>query len=359
MKNIHTTEPSLKANVEKGKPLFGWTWHPANSKKLSNGKMHGTAFQCQVQARFGRGAPAIFLYLNNYRTSDGKVYIPMGVPNIGVGITEGIAMVVAEELGAKYEDIIAFNGAYEPLAPTSPAPGSMFPDTAFAAKEAALNLKDQLCKAAAKKFGVNPEDMDTADSTIFVKADPTKKVAFKDIGSFAAFSQDFPANYGTQYISDDFIYPSTAIPGAIYNMNTMYCEVEVATETGQIDVKKLLGVTDPGKCIRPSSYNNQAEGLLDWTIGANMFEDFVWDKDTGVLLTGNSLDYKIPSLLDCDMKEHAYVETRNGGGAYGSVGIAEFFHSYIIIVLAVHNVIGKWVSPPLTPDKVLKALGKA
>jgi hypothetical protein len=30
-----------------------------------------------------------------------------------------------------------------------------------------------------------------------------------------------------------------------------------------------------------------------------------------------------------------------------------------LIICAIHNAIGKWVDPPATPDKILKALGKA
>jgi CO/xanthine dehydrogenase Mo-binding subunit len=90
-----------------------------------------------------------------------------------------------------------------------------------------------------------------------------------------------------------------------------------------------------------------------------MTEEYIYDKDTGVLLNGNAIEYKIPTRLECDKIERTFVETRSGGGAYGSTGTAEFFHDYAVVCLAVHNAIGKWVSPPLTPDKVLKALGKA
>jgi CO/xanthine dehydrogenase Mo-binding subunit len=30
-----------------------------------------------------------------------------------------------------------------------------------------------------------------------------------------------------------------------------------------------------------------------------------------------------------------------------------------LVICAIQNAIGKWVDPPATPDKVLKALGKA
>ena len=30
-----------------------------------------------------------------------------------------------------------------------------------------------------------------------------------------------------------------------------------------------------------------------------------------------------------------------------------------MVIIAIHNAIGVWVDPPATPDKILKALGKA
>jgi len=351
LKNIHTTEPSLKACIDAGKTLIDWNWHPANSKRLPNGRMHGLAAQAQVQARFGSRA-LIYMYLNTLGYADGKVYIPLGVPDIGVAMAESIAMVVAEELGARYEDVIANYAQYDPMSPNRLAFGSYGPCNAFSAKEAALDMKEMVCKAGAAKLKVTPEEVDTKDSTVYVKADLTKSIAFDELGPFFASydgaAVDWPGGIKSVDEGDK-----------IYTMNAMFCEVEVDTDTGQVEIINLPCVPDAGKMIRPQSWENQLEGLLIWTIGQNMTEEYIWDKESGVLLNGSALEYKIPTLLDCDRIEHTTVETRSGGGAYGSVGIAEFVHSYVMVALAVHNAIGKWVSPPLTPDKVLAALGKA
>jgi len=388
-KNSLTTEPSLKALLEKSRPLFDWNWHPTNSKKLLNGKMHGISALVQAQPRSGsRGGhwmnPNMCMYFNNWTEpggalGDGKIYIPFSVPDYGLGQLEGIAMVVAEELGAKYEDVIPKYAVYDTPLPCSPAMGSIFSDTAYAAKECALNLKQYILESASRQLSwrkpveIKPEELDIEDSEVYVKADPAKRIAFKnlDIYNLVVSFSGYPDDHGEftphaheakggKYSSVDFVYTFGEDRNPLQTQNIMMCEVEVDTETGQVEIKKLLGVTDPGKCIRPTSYNNQAEGLLDWTIATNMYEDFVFDKETGVLLNCNdALEYKIPTRLECNMKEHDYVETRCAFGGYGSTGISEFFHSYVMVALAVHNAIGKWVNCPLTPDKILAALGKA
>jgi CO/xanthine dehydrogenase Mo-binding subunit len=80
------------------------------------------------------------------------------------------------------------------------------------------------------------------------------------------------------------------------------------------------------------------------------------------MLNGNLLDYKIATLLDVGPIETLLVETGMGYGPYGLVGIGEDIGSVVpaLIGPAVHNAIGRWVDDfPITPDKVLKALGKA
>jgi xanthine dehydrogenase molybdenum-binding subunit len=80
------------------------------------------------------------------------------------------------------------------------------------------------------------------------------------------------------------------------------------------------------------------------------------------MLNGNLLNYKIPTMLDIGPIDTLLVETGMGYGPYGVVGIGEDVATIapILIAPAVHNALGKWVTDlPLTPDRVLKALGKA
>ncbi len=54
-----------------------------------------------------------------------------------------------------------------------------------------------------------------------------------------------------------------------------------------------------------------------------------------------------------------FLETRAGNAAYGASGISHSLANTHLVIMAIHNAIGKWVDPPATPDKILKALGKA
>jgi xanthine dehydrogenase molybdenum-binding subunit len=75
------------------------------------------------------------------------------------------------------------------------------------------------------------------------------------------------------------------------------------------------------------------------------------------------LDYKIATMLDiAGPIDTILVETGMGYGAYGVVGIGEDIGTVLPALLgpAVFNAIGLWIDDfPLTPNRILKALGKA
>ena len=96
-------------------------------------------------------------------------------------------------------------------------------------------------------------------------------------------------------------------------------------------------------------------------LGRGLTEEMVWDPQTGVLLNRNLLDYKYATLLDYPKADCITVETGLGHGPYGSTGIGENTATMIPALLgpAVYNAIGIRIDDfPITPARVLKALGK-
>jgi len=92
--------------------------------------------------------------------------------------------------------------------------------------------------------------------------------------------------------------------------------------------------------------------------GGGLSEEFIYDKETGVKLHTNMFEYKKPTILDFGPIETHAVETRSGNACYGASGISHCMAAPLLPVCAVANAIGQWIAPPVTPDKVLKALGK-
>ncbi|MCX8032539.1 MAG: molybdopterin-dependent oxidoreductase [Thermoleophilia bacterium] len=356
LKNCHTPEPSLKLCIEIGKAAFGWEekWHTAGTRRLPNGKMHGVAFRYHDAPRHSHANYSCTIAIR----ADGKVYVPSRGPWRGVYCDDAVAMVVAEELGALPEDVII---KYDMWASFTSQGGGSDGGAAstWVAKEAAIDLKALLLAEAARKLGGKPDDYDTRDSRVYLKSDPNRHWGFEYfvIDPATGWQRDLVATYtGQPPGSVWFVMPRYSV---LNTMSVVFCEVEVDTETGDVDITRWVVVHDAGKAIRPSSIEGNIEGMIIAGTGTAKMEELVWDKDTGVLLNGNDLEYKIPTIMDVGEIEPIIVETRTGNGCYGATGIGHSIVDKGLVACAVQNAIGVWIDDlPITPAKVLKALGK-
>jgi xanthine dehydrogenase molybdenum-binding subunit len=137
-------------------------------------------------------------------------------------------------------------------------------------------------------------------------------------------------------------------------------EVEVDTDTGEVEITNVVCVNDVGKAMSPESTEAQQYGGMIMAASRGRSEEVLYDPSTGVKLNANLLDYKVATILDCGPIESILIESGMGYGPYGAEGIGENVadHPASLISLAVYNAIGKWVEEfPVTPEKVLKTLG--
>jgi CO/xanthine dehydrogenase Mo-binding subunit len=360
LKNIHGPAsqtdpgipPSLQLCIDKGKKAMNWKWHSAGTRKLPDGRMHGLSFRYNQSPRHAMQPYTATVTIQ----ADNKVYVPLKGPWCGVYSADACALVVAEEMGAKVEDVILL---YDNKALFTPVGGGSDGSTASAwvMKEAAVACKKLLLQVAAPKFKAKPEDLDTKDTTVYLKSDPSKSTPF---GKFIA-DEGF-GDHDLDIAATFFGRPpiTTYMQGGkiLDVMNTSFCEVAVDPETGEVEVTKYVVVCDPGKVLRMMSFEGQLHQAMFFSHGGGLSEEFIYDKTTGVKLSTNMFEYKKPTILDLGPIETYAVETRSGNACYGASGISHCMAAPLLPVCAVANAIGKWIAPPVTPDKVLKALGK-
>ena len=357
--------PSFEECLEAGKKLMNWDWHKAGTKTLPDGRLHGASFRYQMCPRH-----AVSGYECKLELRKGKVVMPTQGPITGIFAVECNLMVIAEELGMEYEDIVADFNYREAFTPVGGgADGSTA--SAWAMKECAAKFKKQIIEAAAQEAndpfppamkgpmswpGPNPlkgysaEELDFDEGHFFVKADPAIRLPLAQ-----AVSQYVIATY------------TGRPPAALWNigmgrmldtMNTAYCEVAVDTDTGEVEILRFGVVADPGKVLRPTSLESQIDQVMYFSQGCQILEEYVFDDRTGVKLNNNMLDYRKPGILDVPPVEREFLETRAGNAVYGANGISHSLANTHMVLIAIHNATGVWVDPPASPDRVLKALGK-
>ena len=378
---------SLGECIEKGKAAIEWDkkWHPAGTKRLQNGRKHGLGFTWTHEWDDSAGSSEIAIRIER---NDGTATILGMRCDNGVNAETAYCQIAADELGMRLEDVFyrpQFDPGFYTMTPDSSTNMSV---NGFAVRNAARLLKRKILMAATRPTGqtqrgsfppafpgCKPEDLDMKESVIYVKADPSKRISLAEFvqpsGAEGPMSHSPEMGKGAErsnFTVPLFTHSWQVQQGAYSSYRLRLCrqahfmEVEVDTETGEVFVTKVVNVNDVGKVISWEGCEGQQYGGTYMGVGRGLFEEIVHDPVTGVMLNGNLLDYKIATMNDVGPIETLLVETGMGYGPYGVVGIAEDVATVVPALLgpAVHNAIGIWIDDfPITPDVVLKALGKA
>ena len=106
-----------------------------------------------------------------------------------------------------------------------------------------------------------------------------------------------------------------------YSYATQLAEVEVDTETGKVEVLRVIAATDVGKAINPSNVEGQIEGGVVMGVGYALTEEVKQEK--GYLKTKNLGEYMVPTSLDVPDIETHIVEVPISSGPYGAKGVGE------------------------------------
>jgi CO/xanthine dehydrogenase Mo-binding subunit len=377
---------SLRECVEKGKAAVGWDekWHPPGAKRLPNGRMHGLAFTWAHEWDDSAGSSEMAIRIER---NDGTASIlGMGSDN-GVDAENSYCQIAADELGMRLEDVHynpQIDVGFFRMTPDSSTNMSI---NGFAIRHAARILKQKILEAATSPTGktqrgslpaafpdARPEDLDIEDSVIYLKADPSKRRTLADFvgpsGAAGPLSSHETVGGKTPFSVPLFAFGYHIQTGAYspdqprprFCRQAHFMEVEVDSETGEVEVTRVVNVNDVGKVINRGSCEGQQYGGTYMGVGRARSEEVVHDPVTGVMLNGNLIDYKIATMLDVGPIDTILVESGMGYGPYGLVGIGEDVATVVPALLgpAVYNALGVWIDDyPITPDKVLEALGKA
>ena len=198
-----------------------------------------------------------------------------------------------------------------------------------AIKLAAEDLKEKLLDLAQIKLGYIKRELYLEDGWIINRNHPESRMPMSDLALGLAFEDGSgyggPAiGVGTFTLPNNINYdPATGYspkPAAFWTTAVAGAEVEVDTETGIIEVKKMVESCDPGHIVNPELYKAQVEGGMMQALGTVLFEELKL-KD-GKVLNKSFVDYKIPTIDNAPETFIAMgVEHPEETGPYGARGI--------------------------------------
>jgi CO/xanthine dehydrogenase Mo-binding subunit len=294
---------------------------------------------------------------------DGTANVLSSFVEMGSGCKTAMAQVVAEALGLHYEDInvILADTAVTPAGFGNIGSGGTSSGIA-AAKRAADDVRQTLFNIAAERLGAEaePEGLEAKNRRIHIKGNPERGISIAEVCWIGYQVTSTSTNPPPEWMIDEktgkVIHP--------YAVAATIAEVEVDTETGELNVLGIASAHDCGRAINPTIVENQIDLSMTMSNGWVRSESFIIDESTGAMMNSNLLDYKIMTMLDMPKRDNIQeiiVEVPCAWGPFGAKGMAETATTTPAPTLAnaIYNAIGVRIrGDHLTPERILEALGK-
>ncbi|HET7837118.1 MAG TPA: molybdopterin cofactor-binding domain-containing protein, partial [Variovorax sp.] len=292
---------------------------------------------------------------------DGRVFIHSGEADMGQGAMTMLSQVVAHELDIPLDH----THVVPPDTDSSPiAIGSLASRVTIAGGNAAIvaarMARDKLLALAATQLERPVEQLECADGTVRVIADPERSCTLAMLarlhvwrhgGEGLQVSGSWDAR--TQ-MHDDKVYGNIA---PAYSFAAQAVEVEVDTETGQVTLVDSFVSDDCGKALNPLAIHGQTNGATVQAIGWALYEQL--QLEGGRMANGNFADYTMATSDAVPMLRGGIVESNDPNGPYGAKGASEtaILPGAPAIANAVYDAIGVRIRDlPITPEKVLAGL---
>jgi 4-hydroxybenzoyl-CoA reductase subunit alpha len=341
----------------------GWS---ARKGKLSKGKGLGMACSHYISGASkpvnwtGEPHATVKLKLD----FDGSIVLLTGAAEIGQGSSTVLVQTVAEVLGLDLSRVRIVTGDSDVVPKDN---GSYSSRVTFlvgnAAIDAARNLKAVLVAAAARKLEARPEDIECLGELYRAGAqdkgatfEEVVTEALKDSGTITVTGNysTIPASHGGKK------YRGAAIGGTMgYSYSAQVVEVTVDEETGVVNVDKVWVAHDCGKALNRLTVEGQVQGSVWMGMGQAMSEEVAYHE--GLMVTGNMLDYRVPTIQDSPPIEVGIVESNDPHGPFGAKEAGEGSLAAFLPALtnAIADAIGlRFNNLPVTPDRVFEVIDK-
>jgi putative selenate reductase molybdopterin-binding subunit len=297
--------------IQTGAARFQWSarWRRPGTDAGPLKKGVGLAMGA-FSARVGRSNAVLRL------DGSGRLFVHVGVTDIGTGAKTTMAMIAAEAMGFDLDRVEVVWGDTDRSPYSVGESGSRTTNfTGYAVIEAAENLKRQIAE----------QGLPVGDEIRIGEAAPEP-------------SLDGKARYASA---------------------AHFVELEVDTELGGVRILKYLAVHESGRIINPLTAVSQVKGGVTQGIGMALHEELLYDQNTGIPLNPGYYGARVMTHLDTPDIEVHFLDASDEYGPYGakSIGEATIIPAVAAIGNAIFNATGVRLKElPMTRDRILEAL---
>jgi carbon-monoxide dehydrogenase large subunit len=292
--------------------------------------------------------------------STGAITAAFGVASHGQGLETTLAQIVADDLGARFEDVRVIQGDSDEVPMST---GTYASRSAVlgggAAKHASKILQQKIKRVASHLLEANADDIEVNEGRAVVLG-TDRAVSFKQVAKAVYSDMKTLPVEAREDLSATYTYdPINGTTAAA----THIAAVEVDPVTCFVKILKFVVAEDCGRIINPMIVDGQVHGGVAQGIGAALFEELIYDEE-GQLLSASLVDYVIPSAPEVPHIDVVHVESESaaaggfrGMGEGGTIGAPAAIANAIADALSLLDIDVSIL--PMTPERIFKLMEQA
>ena len=359
LKNETKTDPEKKLPFStralpecfaEGAKRFGWDKRPTKPGSLRDGPwLIGYGMASAFRSNLMNDSEAEVTL-----DEKGHLTAKLAMTDIGTGSYTILTQIAAETMQLPLDAVTVLIGDSD--YPQTPGSGGSWGANSAGSGlfETCMDLRQELVNRAVKTkesplFQLDPKDatfalekisIDSKSETYakIVARDPEKKITLQGkVEKPDGYKKFAQAGFGAHFV-----------------------EVGVDPITGEVRLRRMLGVFAAGRILNEKTAKSQALGGMLWGLGSALFEDAVTDARYGQFVNHDLAEYHIASHADIGPIEVVYlpeVDDKTGPLKIKGVGELGICGAGAAVANAVYNACGVRVrNYPITLDKVLAGL---
>lgn len=349
-RNVPFSSRNLVPCMREGASRFGWDQRPAKPASRRDGRfLIGYGMSAAIRPNYLRPANAAVRI-----DAAGKVTARLDMTDIGTGSYTILTQVAAEGLGVPLSAVTMQLG--DSAYPRTPGSGGSFgaASAGSALFEACGALRRKIVEAAVAHERSPLRGANAAEARF---AGGTVTIGDRSAPLTELLSQVAPRGIEAQ---------GAIAPGDSYKTYSQhafgahFAEVGVDVDTGEIRLRRMLGVFAAGRILNAKTARSQMIGGMIWGVSAALFEESLLDPRYGAFINHDLAEYHVPVNADIGEIDAVFLdESDDKGNPLGIKGIGELAicGAGACVANAIYNATGVRVrSFPITLDKVFPGI---
>jgi CO/xanthine dehydrogenase Mo-binding subunit len=299
-----------------------------------------------------------------HATTSGSFNVVLSATDHGQGLRTVMAQIAAETLGVPYDQIVVQTADTD----TGPHDMGTFASRAThrvgnAVKAAAIEARQSVLDLASEELEVAVSDLVLdGKGGIHVAGSPQKHRDIADLASRAQFQYGRTiAGRGVWMKPRSDVDPETGAmdPDSTQAYACTIAEVEVDTETGEVQVLSIRSAYEVGQQVNPALVQGQIVGGAWMGMSHALYETTEPYYPSRDHSPKDFAEYLMPGMAELPVIESVVLEVPSANGPYGVKGVGEMTANSPIpaIVNAIYHACGVRVdSLPVTPEAILRGL---